>query len=199
MHFRYFLQRAGFAAAMFAVSMTSAFASPPMAAPKPAVAPKAVAAPVTNAEDCVVVDPAVAKAGNVGGDWKVALGTNAFLDFGANELAATRASDVIQHYHFTRQCFVRRPNASMMYWKNGVAVPPGNMAGQDCIAFHPETAQAIYVTGRWKVMDGALWLLDYGPDRTAAEDAARIIHTYALNRECFIARPHVVMQYWLAE
>ncbi len=127
------------------------------------------------------------------------MGTNAFLDFGANEAGAERAADVIQHYHFTRECFVKKPNAPMTYWKNGVAVPPGNMAGEDCIAFHPETAQALYSAGRWKVMDGPLWLLDYGADRAAAENAAHVIHTYNLNRECFIARPHVVMQYWLAE
>jgi hypothetical protein len=175
-------------------------AAPPMVAPKPTtVAPKVATAPAANAEDCVVVDPSAAKVGNTGGDWKVALGANASLDFAANEAAAERAADVIQHYHFTRECFVKKPNASMMYWKNGVAVPPGNMPGQDCIAFNTATAQAIYNAGRWKVMDGALWLLDYGQDRAGAEDAARIIHTYAFNRECFIARPHVVMQYWLAE
>jgi hypothetical protein len=175
-------------------------AAPPMVAPKPTtVAPKAAAAPAANAEDCIVVDPLPMKAANTGGDWKVVLGANASLDFGANEAAAERAAEVIQHYHFTRECFVKKPNASMMYWKNGVAVPPGNMPGQDCITFNTATAQAIYNAGRWKVMDGALWLLDYGQDRAGAEDAARIIHTYALNRECFIARPRVVMQYWLAE
>jgi hypothetical protein len=185
--------------ALFCAIAVPAFAAPPATAPKPGAAAKAAAAPAANAEDCVVVDPSVAKAGYVGGDWKVALGTNAFLDFGANETAAERAADVIQHYHFTRECFVKKPNASMMYWKNGVAVPPGNMAGEDCISVHPAAVQAIYAAARWKVMDGALWLLDYGADRDAAQDAARIIRNYNLNRECFVGRPHVVMQYWLAE
>ena len=183
-------------ALFYAIAMP-AFAAPPSAAPKPAVAPKTVAPP--NAEDCTVVDPANAKAANAGGVWKVALGPNASLDFAANETAAERAAEVIQHYHFTRECFVKRPNAPMMYWKNGVAVPPGNVPDQDCIALHPETVTAVYSAARWKVMDGTLWLLDYGADRAAAEDAVRIIRIYNLNRECFIARPHVVMQYWLAE
>ncbi|HTW36616.1 MAG TPA: hypothetical protein VMD53_18505 [Rhizomicrobium sp.] len=187
------------------ISTVPAIAAPPAAAPKPAVAPKsavipkAVPALAANAEDCTVVDPVTAKADNAGGDWKVALGTNAFLDFGADKAAAGRAADVIRHYHFTRECFVRRPNASMMYWRNGVAIPPGNMPGEDCIALHPETVAALYNATRWKVMDGKLWLLDYGQDRAAALEAAKIIHTYSLDRECFIARPHVVMQYWLAE
>jgi len=145
------------------------------------------------------VDPPAVKTEHVGAGWRVTLGSNAFLDYGADEAAAARAVEVIQHYHFTRQCFVKRPYAAMMYWRNGVAVPPGNMAGQDCITLHPENVTVIYADARWKVMDGSLWLLDFFADQSAAEDAARIIRSYSLNRECFIARPHVAMQYWLAE
>ena len=197
MIFRPFLRRVRFATAIFAVSMTSAAAAPPAAVPKPAIAPAVV--PAANAEDCHIVDPAKIKAVNEGSVWKVALGPDDVFDFGVDETAAERAAEVIRHYHFTRECFVKKPGAPMMYWKNGVAIPPGNMSGQDCIAFSTATAQATYNAARWKVMDGALWLLDYGADRAAAEEAVHIIHTYNLNRECFIARPHVVMQYWLAE
>jgi len=184
--------------ALLSATIVSAVAAPPAVAPKPVAPPKAAPAPAATAEDCNVVDPLKIKAANESGVWKVTLGPNDVLDFGANEAEAKHAVEIIQHYHFTRECFVRRPNASMMYWKNGVAVPPGNMPGQDCITLHPETVQALYAA-RWKVMDGPLWLLDYGADQAAALEAAKIIHSYSLNRECFIARPHVVMQYWLAE
>jgi len=187
------------ALALFCAIAVPTFAAPPAAAPKPANTAKQVPAPAANTEDCTIVDPATVKATAAGGAWKVALGSNETLDFAASQAAAERAVEVIQHYHFTRACYVKRPHAPMMYWKNGVAVPPGNMPGQDCITLHPETATAVYSAARWKVMDGALWLLDYGADRAAAEEAVRIIRTYSLNRECFIARPHVVMQYWLTE
>jgi len=165
----------------------------------------AIAAPApskpapTPAEDCVVIDPLAVKTDHVGSDWRVTLAPNAFLDYGVDQTAAARAVEVIQHYHFTRQCFVKRPAASMMYWRNGVAVPPGNLPGQDCITLHPESITVIYADARWKVMDGGLWLLDFHADRDSAEEAAHIIRTYSLNRECFIARPHVAMQYWLTE
>lgn len=87
----------------------------------------------------------------------------------------------------------------MMYWRNGVAVPPGNMPGEDCVAFHAASTAATYSAGGWKVMDGNVALLDYGQDRAGAETAATVIHTYNLNRECSVARPHAAMQYWLAE
>jgi len=159
----------------------------------------APAAPVQNPEDCVTIDPSTVATGNVAGDWKVVQDNTTVLDFGPDAQGAQRAVDVIQHYHFTRQCFMRHANPAMMYWKNGVAVPPGNMAGQDCIALNPATVQAQFNAGRWKVMDGTTWLLDYNQDQGGAEEAVKIIRTYSLNRECFVARPHVTMQYWLAE
>jgi hypothetical protein len=55
------------------------------------------------------------------------------------------------------------------------------------------------VDGGWKVLDGSNWLLDYGADHAAADRSVAIIRAYSLNRECFIARPHVTMQYWLAQ
>jgi hypothetical protein len=180
------------------VALSLAMAFPASSAPAAAAAPKAVAA-MSGVEDCVVVDPLKVKTDSAGGDWQVTLAANASLDFGTDATAAARAVEVIQHYHFTRQCFVKRPYAAMMYWRNGVAVPPGNMPDQDCIALHPENVMAVYAAGRWKVMDGTLWLLDFYGDQSAAEEAVRVIRTYSLNRECFVARPHVVMQYWLAE
>ncbi|HUO91287.1 MAG TPA: hypothetical protein VMU22_00110 [Rhizomicrobium sp.] len=171
----------------------------PSAAAQTAQAPTVAKAVPANAEDCVVVDPLDLKADNVRGEWRVMLSPNASLDYGADRSAAARAVEVIQHYHFTRQCFVKRPYTSMMYWRNGVAVPPGNMPGQDCIALHPENVAAIYADGRWKVMDGSLWLLDFSASRDAAAEAVRIIKSYSLNRECFVSRPHVAMQYWLSE
>jgi hypothetical protein len=191
-----FRRRCSAALVVLCVFALPAQAGAPVAAPPPA-APKAKVP--ANTEDCVVVEPLTVKADNAEGTWKVVLGPTASLDYGQDAGAAKRAVEIIQHYHFTRQCFVRRTNVSMMYWRNGVAVPPGNIAGQDCIAFHPGSAQAIFSAGRWKVLDGNIDLLDYGLDSVGAETAAKIIQTYNLNRQCFVARPHVAMQYWLAE
>jgi hypothetical protein len=170
-----------------------------MCAPIPANAGTLAANRAPSTEDCVAIEPMTVAAANTNGVWTVTLGTSAPLDFGANEAQAERAVAVIQHYHFTRECFVRRPNPHMMYWRNGVAVPPGNMPDQDCIAVNPAAVDVQWVNGGWKVLDGPNWLLDYGVDRAAADQAVAIIRAYNLNRECFVARPHVTMQYWLAQ
>ncbi len=158
-----------------------------------------IAPPKLPSEDCVPIDPLAATPVNQTGDWQLAAGTPAALDFGQNGDEARRAADVIQHYHFTLECYVRRPAAHMMYFRNGVAVPPGDMSGEDCIKLDPHTAQVAFIAGGWKVLDGQNWILDYGADRAAADQSLAIIRAYSLNRECFIARPHVMMQYWLSE
>lgn len=155
--------------------------------------------PQLGQEDCISLDPNAVTAANIGGDWKVVQGSMWILDYGGNAVAAARAADVIHHYHFTQQCFVKRPDAAMMYWKNGNAVPIGNMPGEDCISLNPANVQAQVVGGRWKVVDGGNWLLDYGGDHAAAAQAQAVIQTYNLNRQCFVVRPNAAMQYWLAQ
>jgi hypothetical protein len=151
------------------------------------------------AEDCVGVNPGAVQAAFVGGAWKVVDGGSWLLDYGGNAAAAHHAADVIHHYHFDQQCFVKRPNASMMYWKTGDHVPSGNTPGQDCIGLNPATTHAEFAGGAWKVVDGGNWLLDYGSDHGAALHAAGVIHNYNLNRQCFIERPHAPMMYWLSQ
>jgi len=158
----------------------------------------ALAAPAL-AEDCIAFDPSAVTAAQVGGDWKVVQGSMWMLDYGADAAAAHRAANVIRHYHFTEQCFVKRPDPSMMYWKTGASVPSSGMPRQDCIDLTPATTQAKFVGGRWKVVDGANWLLDYAGDHAAADEAAGIIHKYNLNRQCFVVRPNASMMYWLSQ
>ena len=155
--------------------------------------------PSLGAEDCISFDPSQVTASYTGGDWKVVQGSMWMLDYGSNSSAANHAADVIHHYHFTQQCFVKRPNASMMYWKSGNIVRTGDMPGEDCIGLNPNNASVSHVGGAWKVVDGSNWLLDYGSDHGADDQALAVIQTYHLNRQCFVQRPNAPMQYWLAQ
>lgn len=150
-------------------------------------------------EDCVGVNPAAVTATTAGGSWKVVQGSTWMLDYGSNMAGAQRAAEVIHNYHFDQQCFVKRPNASMTYWKSAGHVPSGGMFGEDCIGLNPMSASVSFAGGTWKVVDGSHGLLDYGPDQSAANQALAVIRNYHLNRECFIVRPHASMSYWLAQ
>jgi hypothetical protein len=155
--------------------------------------------PTLGAEDCIGFNPNAVSASFVGGEWKVVQGAMWMLSYGGDAGAAHHAADVIHHYHFDQQCFVRRPNAAMMYWKAGNHVPHGNTPGEDCIGLDPNHVAAAHQGGAWKVTDGSSWLLDYGSDHAAADQAVAVIQTYNLNRQCFIVRPNASMMYWLAQ
>ena len=100
---------------------------------------------------------------------------------------------------FDQQCFVKRPNAAMMYWKVGNHVPSNPTPGQDCVGNNPASTSVQNVGGAWKVVDGSHWMLDFGPDQAAANQALAVIKKYHLNRQCFIQRPNAQMTYWLSE
>lgn len=121
------------------------------------------------------------------------------LSFGPRAAEAQRSADVIRHYRFTQQCFLGRPNASMTYWKRGNDVPSGNYADDDCIGNNPDSTQARFVGGQWKIVDGGHQMLAFGPRENEARQAEELIRHYRLNQQCFVGRPNASMTYWLSE
>ena len=70
----------------------------------------------TPGQDCIGLNPHTASVAHVGGAWKVVDGGSWLLDYGSQHAVADKALAVIQTYNLNRQCFIVRPNASMMYW-----------------------------------------------------------------------------------
>src|SRR6202012_5697623 len=105
----------------------------------------------------VSFNPMSVQASYVGGEWKVVDGGLWLLSYGPNAGAAEHAAEGVHHYNFSAQCFVRRPNAPMMYWKAGDHIPKGGTPGQDCISFNPDTVSVAKIGGSWKVVNGGNW------------------------------------------
>jgi hypothetical protein len=85
----------------------------------------------------------------------------------------------------------------MMYWlTDSGAAPSGSLAGEDCIAFDPTNLAVIDVGGRWKVAEGAHWLLDFGPGHGNAVAALHFIRKHRFNEMCFVGRPGPSMTYF---
>jgi hypothetical protein len=171
--------------------------------PLPPGPPMPPPGPGPMAEDCVGFNPATATIAFVGGSWKFVDGPHWILDFGPNHNAAEQANHAIHHYHFDQQCFVTRASGSQMtYWKSGGGVPGFSMPGEDCIHVSPDAVDVQHGAGTWRVVDQSNndWLLDYGPNHGAAQQAVSIIHSYGMNRQCFVNRSPgpPVMQYWLS-
>ena len=67
----------------------------------------------------------------------------------------------------------------------------------DCIAFDPEQTIITEINGRWKIVVGAMLLLDFGSSESEAQRALEIIRHYGMNSQCFVGRPHPSMEFYL--
>ncbi|MEW6620164.1 MAG: hypothetical protein AB1422_12655 [bacterium] len=67
---------------------------------------------------------------------------------------------------------------------------------EDCIPFDYKKVKAKNVNGRWKVVQGSMWMLDFGTNKSQAEKAIEIMKHYKLDRQCFVGRPDAPMQYY---
>ncbi len=76
------------------------------------------------------------------------------------------------------------------------ASPPVQL-NEDCISFNPDMIEVKNISGSWKIVQGSMWILDFGSNMCQALQAYRIIRHYGLNRQCFVGRPRASFHYWL--
>jgi hypothetical protein len=184
-----------------AAAPAAATAAAPSVAPvisAPAALPVAAAETASAQEDCVPINLADLYVAPVESGWQLRDYDHAILNFGADKSAALQAQAVVSYYRFDEQCFIARPHAKMLYWRSAGEFPHLPMPGADCRAVHPAAVKVAAEGEDWKVTDGQTILINYGDDRAGAEFAASTIRTYRLTRQCFVASPNEVMQYWLA-
>ena len=99
-------------------------------------------------------------------------------------------------YKMNSQCFVGRPNPPMSYYLVDGKAPEGPIAGEDCIPFDRNKIEAKQINGRWKIVDGDLWLLDFDQSANEAQRGLSIIKKYGFNFICYVGRPNPGMIYF---
>lgn len=151
-------------------------------------------------EDCISFDWRDVLAQDSGG-WRVMNGALPMLSYGGDGAGANRAAEIIRHYRFNAQCFIGRPGPSMRYWRRGGKVPSGGYPGEDCKNNNPDSTQARFVAGEWKLVDGGHWMLSFGSNEAEARQAEEIVHRYNLNRQCWVGdrSDGQKMNYWLSD
>jgi hypothetical protein len=153
-------------------------------------------------QDCIPFNRANLSVTQVSGRWKlVENGVHWMIDTGASQAEAERILEIINHYGLAQMCFVGRPRCGdvhpMMYWLTDTGnAPTGNLANEDCIAFDPDHLSVVEIGGRWKVVEGAHWLLDFGAGEGNAVAALYFIRKYKFNQMCFAGRPDPSMTYF---
>jgi hypothetical protein len=152
--------------------------------------------------DCIPFNRANVAATEIGGRWKVVEGgSHWMLDTGSSQWEAQRAVEIINHYKLAKMCFVGRPRCGsinpMMYWLNDNGrAPSGQLPGEDCISFDRDHLAVVEIGGRWKVVEGTHWLLDFGPGEGNARAAYHFIRKHRFDQVCYVGRPDPSMTYF---
>lgn len=147
-------------------------------------------------EDCIGFDYRRAKVKNIGGRWKIVVGSMWLKDFGNKKSEAGKSLRIIKHYRMNQQCFVGRPDPSMEYYLVNGKPPSGSLGGEDCVDFNPDNIEIKYINGRWKIVERSHWILDFGAKKDEAAEAFRIIKKYRFKKRCFVGRPKASMIYF---
>jgi len=150
------------------------------------------------ADDVVGFDPGRVEAVERDGRWKVVCGDLWLIDFGPKREAAARAAEVIRHYGMNEQRFVGEPTRVLGFYTVSGRAPVGAMPGEDAIRFNPANLAVSRIDGSWKIVDGDLWLVDFGSDEFAARAMLREIGRFGFDHIAFVGRPDAPMTYFRA-
>jgi hypothetical protein len=147
-------------------------------------------------EDCIGFNTDRARVSRENGRWKIVDGDSWLFDFGDSRSEARAAMRTIRNYDMDRVCYIGRPDPSMTYLLSGDDAPQGAMSGADCIGFNADQLDVRRVDGRWKVVSGDMWLLDFGSNSEEAWEALAAIERYGFTQQCFVGRPNPDFTYW---
>lgn len=145
-------------------------------------------------EDCVSFNPKNLSIKPSGNKFLLVDGSHSLKAF-PNRTEAYQAMKIIQHYGINQSCFVGRPNPSFTYLLVNGKAPMGNVSGDDCISFNPNTIELKEINGSWKIVDGSHWMFDFGTNYAEAKQAFQIIQKYGFTQSCFVGRPDASLQY----
>jgi hypothetical protein len=146
-------------------------------------------------EDCISFDYRNAEAKVSAGMWKIMVGNMSLLAF-PNETEARKALSIIKHYKMNSQCFVGRPGPSLEYYLVDGQAPSGPFPGEDCIPFNLANIEVKQINGRWKIVEGSHWILDFESNEDEARLSYQIIKKYGFTKICFVGRPDASMIYF---
>lgn len=70
---------------------------------------------------------------------------------------------------------------------------------EDCVSFNWRNIRVRQIDGRWKIVEGSHWIMDFGSKKSEAHQAHRILRHYRLTSMCFVGRPNPSFTYFLSE
>ena len=106
----------------------------------------------------------------------------------------TEFTDGSSRNNYIQRASLRRKKLTLAPGVVAVAKP----FREDCIKFNPNSVSVANPNGSWKLVQGNMWMLDAGPNKSEMNKAKRIVQRYRLDKQCFVGRPNASLHYWLA-
>jgi hypothetical protein len=90
----------------------------------------------------------------------------------------------------------------MYYYLSHGAAPDTETPGEDFLVINPSDVKTKRHHGNWTVVENSILtgghaMFSFRNDKTACDDAVRVIKKYGFNRECFIGRANASVNYFL--
>ncbi|MDR3526686.1 MAG: hypothetical protein P4L57_05360 [Rhizomicrobium sp.] len=150
-------------------------------------------------DDCFAVDTTHAYVAMDSDNWKLRDFLHVVQNFGPYRAAAGKGLAVLKYYHFDEICHVGRGASNMAFYRASGEVPhQASLPKEDCLDVHPEKVEILQRDEDWQVVEGGRAIYNYGSDRSGAAQAAGIIKSLNLSRQCFFDRANLSASYWLS-
>ncbi len=101
--------------------------------------------------------------------------------------------DYVTHVSMKKAPLVVRPIPGV------IAATPLKNFKEDCISFNPAAVSVENPNGNWKLVQGSMWMLDAGSNKSEMDRAREIVQHYGLNKQCYVGRPDPSLEYWLVD
>lgn len=144
-------------------------------------------------EDCINFRRRNLSIERYGSQWRLVDGSSALLVAGRRRVLE-RTIDVMNHYRMNQQCFIGRPNASLIYYQNRRRgeFPQGALRNENCSAFDPDSLTLRRSGGRgFDVVTEYGSVLFSAPNRREARQIRRLVRQNDLRYSCWIGRNRV--------
>jgi len=148
--------------------------------------------------DCKIFDTEHSYLAPDAGNWKVRDFMQTIQDFGPYRIAAARALAVIGYYHLDEICRIGSGNSNLTYYLATGEVPRTTMPNENCVETQSGKVEAVLHDDDWTVSDSGREIYNYGSDKDAAQQAAMVIKTLGLSRQCYFDKSNTPLFYWLA-
>lgn len=148
--------------------------------------------------DCLCFNPSLVEIAEEDGKYKLMEGDKWLIYYGSKGDAAKSALALTKAYKWDQMCWLGSSSPGKMefqYFLVGGDAPAGAAAGEDCLFINPDNCEVKEIDGRWKIVEGDVWHLDFAARKQLAEQALDVLRYYGFKRICYTGRPYAPMMY----